>query len=276
MPPHFAWIALGLFIPCVGVLDFLLLRHPVLYGIGAGVVLAQLGLLAVWAALANVSYLLRIPSTLLVLLGISYLIEAGEIPSPYNDSPHVRLGIILLAGELIAQIPLHFAAGAGWRVTRSDRDAVRQFSLSQLLLGVAFWAATFAWGWFWFQERESALVHGRFYIHRFVAMVLGGAALGNAVFLERLVWCLLRRPKEQLVPAMRRLVLVISGTSLIAYGFIAPALFVLWLDDSFVHALPLSVPAYLLTLCGGLFLVREAGFRLVRVEAAGASKPPGS
>jgi hypothetical protein len=119
-----------------------------LVAIGMGLSIAQVNLIAVWAALAPGRLMVRLPWALFMgvlmwyalVLGQSYqLDESGWVLSQALSRQNaVVLGLMILFGTLSIQVPLWIANyGFGWRLVtdegESDKLSERQFRVSHLL-----------------------------------------------------------------------------------------------------------------------------------------------
>jgi hypothetical protein len=120
-----------------------------------GVCIAQLNLIAVWAALAPGNVFFRLPWSLLLTVLMWYSLVIGNRLVGKNLSPNDAwtLGTILLGGVAVAQVPL-------WRASRVHRlrlasaeriallagDRPLQFRIAHLLLGTVFLSVALSLG----------------------------------------------------------------------------------------------------------------------------------
>ena len=122
--------------------------------VAMGVCIGQVNLIAAWAALAPGNVFLRVPWSLLLAILMWYgLVLGNRADGGIASSTAMELGVVLLAGVLVLQIPLWLAARLfGWRLIgwRDAGDAAelhpRQFHLRHMLLGMAFVSITLALG----------------------------------------------------------------------------------------------------------------------------------
>jgi hypothetical protein len=120
------WIAAGVIVCVFLVLDYV---TPPLIDLGVewltavlvGVCIGQLNLIATWAALAPGNFVVRLPWAFVLGVFMWYAFVLGNRAMGYDRlGEAVLLGVILLGGLMVAQIPLWIARTAfRWRLLRS-------------------------------------------------------------------------------------------------------------------------------------------------------------
>ena len=85
-------------------------------GIVLGICMAQLNLIAIWAALTNGRWIVRLPWALLLTMLMWFGLSLGNRLHPesfyrgrFSSDSAIKLGAILLGGALVAQVPLWIA-----------------------------------------------------------------------------------------------------------------------------------------------------------------------
>jgi hypothetical protein len=125
-------------------------RHQYLGMILLGICAGQVSLIATWAALAAGNGVVRLPWALLLAALMWYSVVLGS--RAYDNvamsgEVALHLGIVLLAGVIVAQIPLWIARSVfRWRLVIGNTEPAQplgrlQFGLRHLLLGTALLAA---------------------------------------------------------------------------------------------------------------------------------------
>lgn len=151
-----AWILIGILILGHLLVDFFLpsLMFPRaggqwLFAALLGVCVAQVNLIAVWAALAPGRVLLRLPWSIFLGVLMWYALVLGNRVRPawteywggISLDEALQLGLIILAGVIVVQIPLWIASRLSrWRLLppgKSGDDAIdeRQFNIRHLIAG---------------------------------------------------------------------------------------------------------------------------------------------
>lgn len=153
------WAVCGILIAVFGVVDLItprLLYHACGFAWWAAVLLglcvAQVNLIAVWAALAPGNIVIRLAWSLLLAAGTWYALVLGDTHADgrcyiRGPSDAVLLGETLLAAVVILQVPLWIAKkGFRRRLSRGVSDAEqfvledRQFQIKHMLWAMFFWA----------------------------------------------------------------------------------------------------------------------------------------
>jgi len=115
-----------------------------------GICIAEVNLIAMWAVLAPGNVVVRLPWALLLGALMWYSLVLGNRVHSAHFPRHdaVLLGVILLLGVVVAQIPMWIArASFRWRLVSWPGEAAQarprplQFQLRHLLVGTAFLAA---------------------------------------------------------------------------------------------------------------------------------------
>ena len=128
-----------------------------------GLCIGQVNLIAVWAALAPGRVLLRLPWSILLATLMWYALIIGNrlrTDTPFWGGPDfptevaLQLGLVILAGVTVAQIPLWAASRLlRWRLIPPDRGSCeivdeRQINLKHLLVGMFIVSIVLALGRF--------------------------------------------------------------------------------------------------------------------------------
>jgi hypothetical protein len=161
-----------------------------------GIFIAQLNLIAVWAALAPGNVILRVPCSLLLCLLMWYSLLLGNYVAhgrhPFGRSDALFLGAVLVAGEIATQVPMWIAGSVfGWRLTDREADhadvkhRVGQFELKHLLLGMLLFSLAVAPTRVALPPEDGGLF--RLFLFEVVAVLFILAAC-NLVFTVPCVW----------------------------------------------------------------------------------------
>ena len=146
------WIAAGILICVFFVVDFITPQvfeshNDWLTAVAIGICIGQINLIATWAALAPGNFALRLPWSMLLGVFMWYGLVLGNrvADDHFSLETAVILGIILLGGVVVAQIPLWIARRVfRWRLVSSAAQASEvaggpvQFYLWHLLVGMFF------------------------------------------------------------------------------------------------------------------------------------------
>jgi len=264
-----AWLIGGLILVFLGVdfaLPFLLdSRWEWIGTVLLGVCIAQLNLIAAWAALGPGNVVLRLPWSLLLVVLMWYALMLGNHAADRGTELRgaVLLGVNLFVGFAAAQIPLWIAAWAfRWRLIRktaepgpmpSDRF---QFRILHLLAATTFLAVALA-------PARVVLPQGSlkdFHWQGVLWVILAGAVLGNLLVTVPCIWGAFLR-KSLLAP-------VAIGWLVYCAVLTAAEYQLLSLLGPFPDRAPMMMYGMNLAQCatvfGTLLILRAAGFRLRR------------
>ncbi|HTN77278.1 MAG TPA: hypothetical protein VL096_18595 [Pirellulaceae bacterium] len=120
--------------------------HELWQPLAFGLAFAQLQLIALWATLTDGSVVWRLPTALFLCCMMWYALIVGNLIqgsiSGNDRETAVTLGIVLLAGWLVAQTPLWLARRIfRWRLqlpqTQDGQGSEGQFHLRQVMIGSA-------------------------------------------------------------------------------------------------------------------------------------------
>ncbi|MHC4177116.1 MAG: hypothetical protein ACYSWU_06400 [Planctomycetota bacterium] len=148
------WIAAGIIVCAFLVVDFV---TPTLWGpdpewllmVPLGICIGQVNLIATWAALAPGNFVVRLPWSLLLGVLMWYSLVLGcRVAEEYRSfylNEAVVLGIVLLFGILVAQVPLWIARKLfRWRLVSwagkpaEPSEGRLQFQLWHMFVGMLF------------------------------------------------------------------------------------------------------------------------------------------
>ncbi len=274
-----SWIAIAVLICSFAVLDVLLLAigddlsaidfvRATLVGTLFGVVIGQLNLISVWAAMATGPVVVRLPWALLLtfLLYYALVLGAALAESP-SQVAYVTLLVVLVVAQLCVQVPLW--VGSRWfnwqLVTPSATIGVdqtrSQFSISQLMTGTALLALTFGAGRLVLPADALALLEVNLDWQDYV--VMGGAAICNLLFVVPCVWGAFL-PFDKLIQRGLGWGVVILLATTAEFAILATILGggVGSVEDWWVFLVGNYVQCF--TVAGTLLILRWQGFRLLR------------
>lgn len=128
------------------------MSEDVLLAVLLGICIGQLNLIATWAAFAPGNVVVRLPWSLLLTILTWYSLVLGnrfESPS-FRTGDATFLGLTLLCGVIVAQVPLWGAAHLfGWKLVNwgvNENNVGSQFNLRHILLGTVFVSIALALG----------------------------------------------------------------------------------------------------------------------------------
>ena len=244
-----------------------------------GLCIAQVNLLATWAVLAPGNIVVRLPWALLLSMLMWFALVLGRrIAVGMRSSDSVVLGVVLLTGSVLLQVPLWIAKKLfAWRMLRpgellgAETREDRQFDLRQMLLGMLLFALALAP--LRFLVPHEALDISPMDLYE-IPVMLVAALLCNLLVTIPCIWgglLLLTR----LVPAALGwlgycLLLTLAEIALIsAFLRPPPRLFVVCCDFYLLNV------TQCVAVFGTLRLFRHLGFRLLRLPRKGrASSGP--
>lgn len=244
-------------------------------GIGIGIVIGQLSLIATWGALGTGSVLIRLPGTLLLGVLAWYGLILGchlgvsGTGSYIQNGEAVVLGFALAVGILVAQVPLWIAGRVfRWRLIGeeipSDRDD-RQFQLSHVLLGMLFVSLILAIG------RAIFPKHGDWAMpmHRGVPVLLAALGLTNVVTTVPSIWASFHTSGLTVGRAGCWL-LYCLGVTILEFGLLCWFLGSPGPNEGEVFAAFVGINvAQCSSVLGSLVVLRYAGLRFVRLTVDG-------
>ncbi len=248
----------------------------------SGLVVGQLNLISVWAAMATGALVARLPWALLLTMLMYYTLVLGAMTHDDIKGSEFKflLGVLLLA-QLCAQAPLWIGAKwFGWRLVAKDAefDAAgtgKQFSILQLMIGTSLLAMVFGLGRIVLPAQALALT--RVDLDWEACVILAAMTVFNLQFVVPCVWGAFRP-----FASMRRLIAI--WTVIVTAATIVQFLILCALIGAPDQPL-ISCWAFLVmnftqcaTVAGTLLLLRSCGFRLIRVgmpnRAESADIPP--
>jgi hypothetical protein len=233
-----------------------------------GLYLAQINLIAIWAALVPGRVIVRWPWAwfLAALMWYAMIlgnrIHDGWREPRFDRSDALTLGAVLLFGVIAAQVPLWIARRWQWRLVPEAPDASdvpqdeRQFSLRQLLLGMVLLSVALGMGR-WILPPGSAGVD----LNHELPILLPVLAIVNMLVVLPCIWGAFL--EWRLLPVLAVVwfmyALVVTAIEIgVLVAFLGPAG-----DDIFSMFLLFNL-AQCLAVTGTLMVLRVAGFRLIR------------
>jgi hypothetical protein len=155
--------------------------------------IAQINLIATWAALARGNIMLRFPWTLLLAVLMWYsLVLGNQVEDHYfSREDAVVLGLIISFAVVVAQVPLWIAGKVlGWQLvswadrTSGDATTELQFHLRHVLLGMVFLSLALAPARFVLPSGEIERIH----IERELWVLIPAAAICNLLITVPCIW----------------------------------------------------------------------------------------
>lgn len=228
-------------------------------GIGLGFSIAQINLIATWAALGPGKLLVRLPWALLMGVSMWYALTLGGSP---QLGPNRELGQQILFLILVVQIPPWIANfGLGWRLLVSGGEPGtandRQFRLSHLLGGVLLLCIALSLGRAVLPpgNQQTVPLNRQFWI---LHSVVG---IGNLLLVSPCIWGAFAR--WTMLPLWAGIGILYAWLmSLLEVGVLT-ALLGGSGADVFAVLCPLNL-TQCATVWATLLLLRASGFRLVR------------
>jgi hypothetical protein len=240
-----------------------------IFGITIGMVIGQLNLLATWGALGTGSALLRVPGTLLLGVLAWYGLILGchlAVPGPGSSiqpGDAAVLGIVLLVGILVAQLPLWIAGRIlRWRLVGeaipSDRDD-RQFQLRHVLLGMFFVSLVLAIGREIMPAGDRALA-----MDGVLGILIAALVITNLLITVPCIWATFHFSSSTLVKTTLSYPLYCAGITGLEFGslcvFLGPPGNY---GETFVTFLAMNLSQGV-TVLGSLLVLRFVGLRFIR------------
>ena len=256
-------------------------QSELLVGVFVGICIGQVNLIAAWAALAPGNVLFRLPWSMLLgvlmwyslVLGhrLQELLDSLGVVSSHSDldmGETVLLGIILVVGIIVAQIPLWVAGQVfRWKLVCGEMPENihrPQFNLRHLLLGMFLLSLLLG------AARVILPTEGRWSLHMDDELwaILGAVILCNLLITVPCIW-------GSFVPTALMLPLAIAWTAycavltLVEFGVLC-----LFLGSPGSDTVEIVIAFLLLnlsqcgTVLGSFLLLRAAGFRFVRLPIA--------
>lgn len=248
-----------------------------------GLCVGQVNLIAIWAALAPGRLLLRVLWSIFLAGLMWYALVLGnriayEIPyvgsGPFNwfrREVALHLGLLLLAGVLIAQVPLWVAARYRWRLRPprlSKTPDDRQFNIAHLMVAMALVSVALGLGRFVLPEGQwrVAMMPGLFYV------VMCVVAVVNLLVVVPAIWGAFARRSRigPLIVGWLVFVVVVTfaeiGVITLIEGTSPPA--IVWIG------FPLFNLAQCACVFGTLLGLRLIGFTLRRLPSVAKGIPP--
>jgi hypothetical protein len=245
---------------------------------GLGFSIAQVNLIATWAALAPGRLMVRLPWALFMgvlmwyalVLGQSDWLTGGVRLISREDA--VVLGLSILFGILVIQVPLWVArCGFGWRLVAGEDEPSnlneRQFHLSHLLAGMLLLSVALGLGRVVLPAGKLENLH----VHRELWILLPIVAICNLLVTSPCIWGAFARWK----------IMPLLAGIWVLYAWLVTLLQVGVLTDLMRSAEPgiRSIMCVLnlsqcVTVWGALLLLRATGFRLVRRSKSPTSLSP--
>jgi hypothetical protein len=237
-----------------------------------GLCIAQVNLIAVWAALAPGNIVLRISWSFLLGMTMWYALLLGGRAYTFCDrSDAIVLGAVLLAALAILQFPLWVAKKVfRWRLTRGAEDAEqflledRQFHLQHLFVATFLVAVAMS-------PLRSVLPPGTndgFHLRHVTVVILGAAVLCNLAVTIPCIWWAFSSTKT-VVRLFLWWPLYCAALTAVEFGGLCAILGSAW-----SHAMEDGLVLFVINLsqCGAVFgtllVFRAIGFRLVRMPTA--------
>jgi hypothetical protein len=241
-----------------------------------GSCIAQVNLIAVWAALAQGNFMVRLPWSALLGTMMWYALVMGnrveEKLGRFSLNDAVLLGVFLLAGIAVAQVPLWIARRVlGWQLVNCGAPVEApargrlQFSLQQMLLATMLLSMALA-------PLRTVLPPGSLspapYLRREMIALFTAVAICNLLVTIPCIWGAMQ-PVSRLLPLTMGWLFYCALLTAVEFGGL-----VAWLgppgrrEDTlafglYFYVLNLSQCA---TVFGTLLLLRALGFQLVRVN----------
>jgi hypothetical protein len=240
------------------------LFQSVVLGCTIGIVIGQINLISIWAAMAVGRVAERLPWSIVLTVLLWYSIILGSVTA----SPHgiVDLGIILVAAQVVAQIPLWIGSQVFRRkLTARSADAHGgQFSLRDMMVGIFLLAVALSMCRRLIPEGE--IQWSRLEVTDPISiLILVALAVANQVTVVPCIWAAFR-PRRQLLPVLVAAVLVLLLVTGALYGVMNAILgpFVSDSGEAF-QLLAGLVFGQSVTVAGTLLVLRLAGFQIIRV-----------
>lgn len=184
------FLALNLFTP---LLEDVFLFDEWLFLIAVAICVAQINLIATWAALAPGKIMLRLPWSLLLAVLMWYsLVLGNRLESRYfGRDDAIVLGLVILFAVVVTQIPLWIAGKVlGWHLAswadqkQSSTTAEFQFHLRHVLLGMVFLSLALAPLRFVLPPGEVERLH----LDRELWVLVPAAAVCNLLITVPCIW----------------------------------------------------------------------------------------
>jgi hypothetical protein len=247
-----------------------------------GCCIGQINLIAVWAALARGNFVVRLPWSLLLGTMMWYALVLGNRTTYYvrfSLDEAILLGVFLLAGIVVAQIPLWIAGKVfGWQLITRDAWASPvgqgrlQFNLQHMLLGTALLSIALAP----LRKILPLDVRGRSGFDGEMLVVFAVVAICNLLVTIPCIWGAMSRTSRLMLLAVGWIVYCGLLTA-IEVGTVAVVLRGPPLAGELLRAalhLYLFNASQCATVFGTLLLLRALGFQLVRRPKAFRTGPP--
>jgi hypothetical protein len=245
-------------------------QHEELLALLVGIYVAQINLIAIWAALALGRVIVRWPwawflAALMwfaMILGNRFYLFRMQYSSRFDRSDALTLGVVLLFGVITAQVPLWIARRWKWRLVLGTSDAIgaasdeRQFSLRQLLLSMVLLSVALGLGrWILPPGRVAIDLDDE------LLFILPVIAIVNMLVVLPCIWGAFF--EWRLLPVLAVVwfmyALVVTAIEIgVLVAFLGPAG-----DDIFAMFLLFNL-AQCLAVAGTLMVLRVAGVRFIR------------
>jgi hypothetical protein len=261
-----AFLVINLFTP---LLDNVFFFDEWLFLIAVAICVAQINLIATWAALAPGNIMLRLPWSLLLAVLMWYsLVLGNRIESHFFDRDEaIVLGMIILIAVVVAQVPLWIAGKAlGWQLAswanQTQRSATSefQFHLRHVLLGMVFLSLALAPLRFVLPTGEVESPH----LERELWVLLPAAAICNLLITVPCIWGAFIKA-EYLVPLGCGWLIYCGVLSAVELGVLTMFLGPPGEPEAIAMIFVFNATQCAVVL-GTLLVFRALGFRLLRVR----------
>ncbi|NND99822.1 MAG: hypothetical protein HKN47_21080 [Pirellulaceae bacterium] len=253
-------------------------------GLGIGCAIAQINLIALWAAMAPSTSVVRLPWALFLVVLMAYSFGIGIRQDNGTTNAIVTLGTVLFLAELIAQVPFWIESRRkGYQLAFIDDvdDATEipvakhaiaggQFGIANMMIGTALLACSLALFRYAFASEESDSVAQNSMRVGHIVIVLIPIIVANMVFVVPSVWSAFRHTRS-----VRRL-LALSVPFFVLFSAIQFIFYVLMFGSpgqegakSFVLLIVINT-MQCVAVFGVILLLRQVGFTL----AKRVPKPP--
>jgi hypothetical protein len=234
-----------------------------------GICVGQVNLIAAWAVLAPGNLVVRLPWAILLAMAMWYALMLGGRAAHFiTTQDAILVGVILLGGAVIAQIPLWISKRVfRWHLVVGADDPVQaqqgpwQFTLQHLLLAMLLWSVALA-------PLRQVLPPGpigHFFPDRNLLVTLGAAVVCNVLVTVPCIWgaLYLKTALVRIATGWLLYCVILTFIELLVLSAI------LWppgiLAEEYAHFLIANV-GQCAAVFGTLLIYRALGFRLVRAR----------
>lgn len=238
--------------------------------IALGMMIGQINLISIWAALAPGRLAVRLPWALMLTVVMWAILCVDFFNEGVSTDALYQSGVILVCAQLAAQTPLWIGAKlGGWRLaSRSQRKrgievAEAQFSIGHMLSGTLLLALALGLIRWTIAGRPAAW--SNIVVDPHILVILVGATVTNLIIVVPAIW-LAFVPTHQLWPTLMRWTLFVFLVSLAEVAILST---ILWTPSSWLATggatamINLSQTGLVVTV---LLVLRGMGYRLVRLK----------